>query len=231
MSLSLHLALLVYVRAHASLTPFLEAKKTVSNTAIVASWRGLVSRENARISAKNARVAEHNFKLHFDASLPDAMKHQRAKGTTPIIKGLGSHSFCQRFKKQFGLTKKTSHQGRKERDYDDPVMEDNRNEVRAILSSAFTVPALLFNVDETWRRTVQSDKETSLIEKRNFTTDQSAVENLVVQIIKPSQDVTVCLAEDAWQAQGSFCFLHTSCDFAGTGFLRMCIGLSGACLG
>jgi len=55
-------------------------------------------------------------------------------------------------------------------------------QVQAYLTSAFTIPSLLFNVDETWRRILQAEKEISLVESKLFAIDQSAVQNLVVKL-------------------------------------------------
>ena len=63
-------------------------------------------------------------------------------------------------------------------------------QVQAYLASTFAVPSLLFNVDETWRRIIQAEKEISLVESKLFAINQSAVQNLVVKLERKTPEQT-----------------------------------------
>ena len=110
-------------------TPSGKARKIINNSSVLASWRALAAKENNKTREKNRRISEHNEKLQLDDSLTDEVKFKRSKKEYPDILGKGGKAFCSTFKYEFGFKKRTSHQGKKERDFDDPLMEENRAEV------------------------------------------------------------------------------------------------------
>ena len=121
-----------------------KARKIINNCSVLASWRALAAKENDKIREKNKRISEHNEKVQLDDSLTDDMKFKRSKKECPDILGKGGKAFCSKFKYEYGFKKRTSHQGKKERDFDDPLMEENRSEDKSSVTQDQTLPSIDF---------------------------------------------------------------------------------------
>jgi hypothetical protein len=105
----------------------------------------VIKKRNLAIAKANKMIRRHNQKLlqlqsQGRISAEDA--EQRSKKERPLIRGMGSLRFAGRVRQELGLKRKIHRVGKKELDYDDPKMEENRNQIRAYWASGVLVEML-----------------------------------------------------------------------------------------
>ena len=148
------------------------ARKKVSCGAIQASVARLIADGNARIAAKNESILRANSRVLrelADGASAQESAAERLRATIPPILGKGSCSFASRFRREHGFGKATQHYSKKELEFNDPEMRRTREEVRGMLKE--TVPELLLNCDEMWRRQMRDDGSRGLVFQQTHEVD------------------------------------------------------------